>query len=95
MRIPGDVPKITGIYGPQKNTNRVGRTGSVASRKDVLSISSEAKDFQTVLRALREVPDIRQEKVDDILGRIETGRYDVKGRDVAEKVIRNVFDRKA
>lgn len=95
MRIPGDVPKITGIYGPQKNTGRVGRTGAVTSGKDVLSISSEAKDFQTVLKALREVPDIRQEKVEGILGKIEAGQYDVKGRDVAEKVIRSVIDRKA
>ncbi|HEY8349910.1 MAG TPA: flagellar biosynthesis anti-sigma factor FlgM [Clostridia bacterium] len=95
MRIPGDVPKITGIYGSQKKVNRVGSTGSVASRKDVLSISSEAKDFQAVFRALREVPDIRQDKVDDIAGRIETGQYDVKGRDIADKVIRSVFDRKA
>ena len=44
---------------------------------------------------MREVPDIRTEKVDDIVGRIETGQYDVRGRDIAEKVIRSVFDRKA
>ena len=61
MRIPGDVPKITGIYGSQK-INKIRRSGGAASKKDVLSISNEAKDFQTVLRALREVPDIRKEK---------------------------------
>lgn len=95
MRIPGEMPKITGVYGSQKNINKVGKAGSVTSKKDVLSISSEAKDFQAVFRALREVPDIRTEKVDDIVGRIETGQYDVRGRDIAERVIRSVFDRKA
>jgi negative regulator of flagellin synthesis FlgM len=95
MRILGEVPKITGVYGSQKNIGRVGKAGSVVSKKDVLSISSEAKDFQAVFRTLREVPDIRQEKVDAILGSIEAGGYDVKGRDVADKVIRSVFDRKA
>ena len=38
MRIPGEMPKITGVYGSQKNINKVGKAGSVTSKKDVLSI---------------------------------------------------------
>ncbi len=95
MRIPGDLSKITGVYGTQKNVGRVGKTGTVSAKKDVLSISSEAKDFQTVNRALKDVPDIRQGKVDEILGSMNSGSYNVSGRDVADKVINSVFDRKA
>ncbi|NLK86719.1 MAG: flagellar biosynthesis anti-sigma factor FlgM [Clostridiaceae bacterium] len=92
MRIPGDISKITGVYGSQKNIGRVGRTGAVASKKDVLSISSEAKDFQTVYRALKEVPDIRADKVRSLETSIGSGTYSVKGRDVADKVIKGGFD---
>ncbi len=95
MRIPGDISKISGIYGSQKNINRVGKAGSVASKKDVLSISNEAKDFQTVYKALKEVPDIRRDKVDGILDSIETGKYSVSGRDIADRVVKGVFDKKA
>ncbi len=95
MRIPGDISKITGVYGTQKNIGRVGKTGSVAAKKDVLSISSEAKDFQSVYRALRDVPDIRETKVSDILGSIESGSYNVTGHDVADKVVSSLFDKKA
>jgi len=95
MRIPGDIPKITGVYGTQKNIGRVGKTGSVAAKKDVLSISNEAKDFQTVYKALRDVPDIREAKVGGILDSMESGSYNVTGRDVAARVISNVFDKKA
>jgi negative regulator of flagellin synthesis FlgM len=95
MRIPGDISKITGVYGAQKNRGRVERTGTVASKKDVLSISTEAKDFQTVYRALREVPDIRGDKVSSIETSIGNGSYNVSGRDVADKVIKSVFDIKA
>ncbi len=95
MRIPGDLSKITGVYGAQKNAGRIEKTGSVASRKDMLSISNEAKDFQTVYRALKDVPDIRQSKVDELMGRFENGSYNVTGRDVADKVIHTVFDKKA
>lgn len=95
MRIPGELSKINGVYGTQKNTGRIGKTSSVASKKDVLSISNEAKDFQTVYKALKDVPDIRQSKVAELSGRFEAGSYNVTGRDVADKVINTVFDKKA
>lgn len=95
MRILGDISKITGVYGTQKNIGRIGKTGSVAAKKDVLSISNEAKDFQTVYKALRNVPEIREAKVGSILGSIESGSYNVTGHDVAGKVISTVFDKKA
>jgi negative regulator of flagellin synthesis FlgM len=94
MRIPGDL-SITGVYGTQKNVGRVEKTGPVSAKKDVLSISNEAKDFQTVYKALRDVPDIRQSRMDDILGSVNAGSYNVSGRDVADKVINSVFDKKA
>ena len=95
MRIPGDIPKITGMYGSQKNTGKIEKTGSVAAKKDVLSISNEAKDFQTVYKALKDVPDIRQSKVAELSERMEAGSYNVTGRDVVDKVIKTVFDKKA
>ena len=95
MRIPGDLSKVAGIYGTQKNTGRVGKTEATASKKDVLSISNEAKDFQTVYKALKDVPDMRQGKVAELTGRLETGGYNVTGRDVADKVVNAVFDKKA
>lgn len=95
MRIPGDIPKISGLYGTQKSVGRVEKTGSVNTKKDVLSISNEAKDFQTVFKALKEVPDIRQSKISDIMGSMETGSYSVTGRDVADKVVNTIFDKKA
>lgn len=95
MRIPGDLPKVAGIYGTQKNTGRIGKTEAAASKKDVLSISNAAKDFQTVNKALKDVPDMRQNKVAELLGKFETGSYNVTGKDVADKVINTVFDKKA
>jgi negative regulator of flagellin synthesis FlgM len=94
MRIPSEISKISAIYGAQKKAGRVSKTGSVASKKDVLSISTEAKDYQTAYRALKDVPDVRTGKVAEILEKFESGRYNVSGRDVASKVISKVFDKK-
>ena len=95
MRINGDITKITGVYGTQKSVGKLEKTGSVSGKKDILSISSEAKDFQTALRALKDVPDIRQGRVNEILDRIETGSYSVTCREVAEKIVSSIFDKKA
>jgi len=94
MRIPGDIPKITGIYDKQKNFGKVDKAGSVASKKDIVSISSQAKDFQTVLKALRSVPDVRQGKVNEMVEKYKSGNYNIDGRDMADKVLKTVFDRK-
>lgn len=95
MRIPSDISKITGVYGTHKSVGRIEKTGSVSSKKDVVSISNEAKDFQIVNRALRDVPDIRQSKVNELRDILESGSYNVSGQDVAGKVIDSIFDRKA
>lgn len=95
MRIDGDITKISGVYGTQKKIGKLDKAGSVSAKKDVLSISSEAKDFQTILRALKDVPDVRQGRVNEILDRIETGSYGVTGREVAEKIVSSIFDKKA
>jgi negative regulator of flagellin synthesis FlgM len=95
MRIPNNIPKITGAYDKKNNIGRVDRTSSVASKKDVVSISSQAKDFQTVLKALKDIPDIRQGKVNELAEKYQSGNYSVNGSDIADKVLKTVFDKKA
>lgn len=95
MRIPGEIPKITGIYDKQKNLNRIDKTYEIASKKDVVSISNQAKDFQTIFKALKEIPDIRQDKINEFSEKYRSGNYDIDGKDIAEKVVRSVFDKKA
>jgi negative regulator of flagellin synthesis FlgM len=95
MRIPGEIPKITGVYEKQKSLGRVEKTSAVSSKKDIVSISNQAKDFQTVQRALRDVPDVRQDKVFELTGKYETGQYNTSGTDIAESIVKSVFDKKA
>ena len=95
MRIPGEISKISAIYGAQKKISRIDKTGSAVSKKDVVSISTEAKDYQTVYRALKDVPDIRPDMVAEVLEKYESGRYNISGKEVADKVISKLFDKKA
>jgi negative regulator of flagellin synthesis FlgM len=93
MRINGDVSKISGIYSKNKNVGKVDKTESPSAKKDILSISNQAKDFQTALRALKDIPDIRQDKVKSIQKKFDSGEYNVNGNDLADKLIDSMINK--
>jgi len=94
MKILGNITRITGVYDAQKNLSRIEKSSGVSSKKDVVSISSEAKDFQTVLKTLKEVPDIRVDKINEVSEKFESGSYNVSGRDVADKIVKSLIDKR-
>lgn len=94
MKIWGEIPKVSGVYDKQKSIGKIGKTGSIASKEDVVSISNEAKDFQTVMKALKDTPDIRKEKVDALKEKYEAGDYEVNETDIAEKILKSIVDKK-
>ncbi|MDP4179504.1 MAG: flagellar biosynthesis anti-sigma factor FlgM [Bacillota bacterium] len=93
MRINGDAPKVSGIYSKNKNINKVDKSEATAGKKDVLSISNQAKDFQTALKALKDIPEIRTEKVKQIEEKYNSGEYNVGGNEVADKLIDSVINK--
>jgi len=87
MKIWGDIPKISSIYGNAGITEKVSKSHAVASRKDELTLSGSARDFSVVLKALKNVPDVRKDKVEAISKKIENGEYSVPAEDVAARIV--------
>lgn len=94
MKIWGDVPKVSGVYGKHKGLDKVERTAPVKNKKDIISISTQGKDYQAAVKAVKETPDIRQEKINDLLKKYESGNYNVNGKEVADNIIKSIIDRK-
>lgn len=86
MRIE-DRSRIFQIYSSSTKVNKVEKKQDV-KRTDKLEISSEARDFHAILNAIKSTPDIREEKVNEIKSKIESGTYSVNAKDVVEKLIR-------
>lgn len=55
--------------------------------EEKVTLSSAARDIQQAEKAIKELPDVREEKVHELKDQVETGRYDVNGEKVAEKMI--------
>lgn len=94
MKIWGDIQRVTGDYNGKKNVNKTERNNNVASKKDVVSISNQAKDFQTIMKAIKDVPDIRQEKVEPLKEKYEAGEYNVEGSKIADKILKSIAEKK-
>ena len=86
------VDKVMEIYSSSKmkKTEKPKRT----ENKDTVALSEQAKGYQKALKAVSKVPDVREEKVEEIKERIQSGTYNVSAEELAEKLVDSIFDMK-
>lgn len=95
MKITGDIYNVAKVYNKQKSVGNIAKSGQVVSKKDIVSISNDARDYQTVSKALKDVPDVRQNKVDEFTELYRSGGYNVSGQEIVEKIGMSALDKKA
>ena len=90
-----DVSKIIGVYENKITGGRQAPKVKSSPGSDKLSLSSSAKDFQTVMRGLKDVPDVREDKVREVSQKYGDTNYNPDYREVAEGLLSSgVFDKK-
>ena len=87
MRITGNVGSITGVYTNDKRISRVENTNKISPASDDVKISSVGKDFAIAMNALKDVPDIRMDRVNELSAKIASGEYNVSGEDIASRIL--------
>ena len=58
-----------------------------AVQEDKASLSSTARDIQQAEKAIEQLPDVREEKVQELKDQIEAGKYNVNGEKIAGKML--------
>lgn len=92
MRISDGLSQVSGIYTNDKKVSRVGNLNRAESVKDNIKISETGKDFAVAQKALKNVPDVRQDRIDAVRAKIEKGELnEVKGEDIADKILGNML----
>lgn len=84
--------KINGVSNIQKvmnayKTNKAQNTNKVSLKEDKIEISQKGKNYQLAMDSLKNVEDIRQDKVNDIKIRIENGTYTIDKHKLAKSMI--------
>lgn len=92
MRITS-IGNIIDTYKVQKPT--VTENKKSTKGKDVLDISSTAKEYQIAQKAISQIPDIRMDKVQEIKNKIESNTYNIDANQIADKIVNSIFDSKA
>ena len=85
MRI-GNIYAAQGINRPANNAIK-SKTSRTDGTRDAFMPSTLATDYNVARRAVVSTPDIRTDKVDSIISRIEAGEYNISAADVARKII--------
>ena len=92
MRIGDGLPQVTGIYTNDKKVSRVESLNNVESVKDNVKISEVGKDYAIAQKALKDVPDVRKDKIEEVKAKMEKGEYEnVKSEDIADKIIGGIL----
>ena len=90
MKIQGNpnIQKIMKAYG--KTTPKAQKTEGKKFEEDKIEISSQAREIQVAMKALKELPEVREDKVNEIRAQIKDGTYKPSAEDVAEKLLERI-----
>lgn len=87
--INNSIYKALKLYNSQKQTKDI-KASAKAEKKDKVSLSSKAIEYQIAMKALKNVPDVRKDKVDEIKRQIEAGTYKIDSGKIVEKMFENI-----
>lgn len=90
MRVDA-ISKVSQLY--QANSAKKTIKNDVSSRSDQFQMSQTGKDYQIAKQAVSSVPDVREDRVNDIKNRIATGTYNISSKEVADKLAENYFNK--
>ncbi|MCX7991911.1 MAG: flagellar biosynthesis anti-sigma factor FlgM [Proteobacteria bacterium] len=94
MKINGNKP-YDGVEVTLSTTTKVGNVkndqaksaGVKKQSEDVIEISKDSKKIAELANAIKNMPEIRAQKVEELKKVIESGNYTVDPRKLAEKII--------
>ena len=83
------------VQGVNKAYNDTGKSGSgikstasaTVQRPDELILSPAAKGIQQAVAQIKDLPDVRQDKVDEIAQQIAQGSYNVAASDISDAIL--------
>ncbi|MBO8159045.1 flagellar biosynthesis anti-sigma factor FlgM [Thermosyntropha sp.] len=82
------VQNILRIYGSHLETNKVNKKESTnKAEKDSIVISDESRIKQQLLKVVKQAPDMRMDKVEELKEKVSSGTYMISDGEVAEKMI--------
>lgn len=93
MKIFGSISEIYKIARAE-NIKKTQAAAKNNTKSDEISISNKAKEYQMAMKAVKNVPDIREEKVASVKEKMDQGGYDKIDEKMLDQFIDRYFDQK-
>ncbi len=88
MRINNSI-SIQNAYKNYSNNVKNVQKPAKAEKVDKLNISQSAKDYQIAMDAFKNLPEVRQQKVENIKNQINLGQYKPSTDEIVDKIMSN------
>ncbi len=91
MRIEGINPQqLQKIYSQQRQLIDREETEQSRASGDSMEISEEARQIHNIAAEMEEIPDIREERVQELHQQVQSGNYEVEAEEVAESMLEQI-----
>ncbi len=81
------VQKVMKAYG----NNKTEKVQKAALKEDQIDISQKGKDFQIAMEAYKNLPEVREEKINELREQINSGTYKVDKEKLAKAMVNNLI----
>ncbi len=89
IRIDGVAPNTQ--IAPEKSQSKAPERSEEVLTKDQITVSETAKNIARLMVEVSNIPDIRADKVEELKNAINSGTYEVKGSEIAGKIIKEAL----
>jgi negative regulator of flagellin synthesis FlgM len=90
------IQQVLKQYGDNSTAKKTEKSGGTAAvqRADAVILSQEALNVHQLQKSLRDIPEVRVDRIRTLVEQVESGTYNVSGEEIAEKIIgRIIVDR--
>lgn len=90
MIISNNVSSVLKSYMDNKPVSNAAKEKAAVRRpgaKDEIILSTQAQSFSQLLQKAKNDAGVRQDRIDDIVRRMDAGQYEIDARLVAEKML--------
>lgn len=79
------------VYNNKTNAVKLGDKNAKAdARKDAFTLSTLAEDYQAVRKVLVNVPDVRADRISQVIAKLESAGYQVSASEIADKILQDL-----
>jgi len=86
-----DEARIREKSAPAKSSGKPEAVPSESRSSETVAVSTLAREIGKVKASVRNVPDIRREKIEALKEKIAKGEYEVSGEKIAGKIIEDII----